>query len=85
MRFGAPESVTTHVTSYDPSEVNTVEVSPLDTKKQAIELAKSMLGTEDESDAKKLVHSSDGNSLIITIGGTLIRNGKIEISLLENI
>jgi len=70
--------------SHDPKEEAWIHVQPLDRQTHAVQLAKDALGPDYVLYADQLVRASDCNSLIITMGGALIRDARIEAGLVEN-
>lgn len=78
------DSIKQLLASCDPQEEEWLDVNPLDTRTHALQLSQSVLGPQYKANAEKLVHASDGNALVITIGGSLIRKGQIEVALLES-
>ena len=61
------------------------ELTPLDSKSEAMILAKATLGAEYEHLAEQLVMASDGNPLVITVGARLVAQGKIAPALLAQV
>jgi len=78
------DSIKHMLVSYDPEDVDWIDVPPLDPKTYALDLAKNVLGVNYHPYAGKLVNASDGNSLIITVGGLLIKKGQIDIALVKS-
>jgi len=62
-----------------------LDLPPLDRKTEAQSLATNVLGAEHQELAGRLVAASDGNALIITVGGHYVRNGRIAPELLERV
>ncbi len=60
------------------------ELQPLDPQTTALTLAQESIGPESREYAKRLAEISDGNPLIITVGGKLIRDGQISPDLLAH-
>ena len=69
---------------FDPEEELPLVLEALDPKTYASELAESVLGKEYGYYKESLVKASDGNCLILTVGGNLIKNGKLSVDILEN-
>lgn len=79
------EDMIKHVLAlHDPSEVIPLRVERLDPKTHATELAKAVLGDEYVKFAEGLVRASDGNCLIICVGGMLIATERLEGALVED-
>jgi hypothetical protein len=59
------------------------DLEPLERETHAEQLAMHVLETSDQRFARRLVAASDGNPLIITVGGRLVRESKIAPELLD--